>query len=148
MAQALNEVKLYRKKLEAAADKLTRTLTEEGVTLAKLSASYMDIYDTGELVRGIDSRYKGGSGFVVSAAAHSIFCEFGTGIAGAGHPHPNVAVAGWQYDVNGHGELGWWYIGRDGRAHWTRGMPSRPYMYETARMLRRMVVPLAEEVLQ
>lgn len=108
----------------------------------------MDIYDTGELMRGIESQYKGKIGFVVSTATHSIFCEFGTGIVGAQNPHPEVAIAGWRYDVNEHGQLGWWYIGRDGKSHWTKGMPSRPYMYETAKMLRSMVVPLAKEVMR
>lgn len=144
----MKEVKAYQKKVEKAADDLVRRLTEQGVSLAQLNASYMDIYDTGELMRGIESQYKGKIGFVVSTATHSIFCEFGTGIVGAQNPHPEVAIAGWRYDVNEHGQLGWWYIGRDGKAHWTKGMPSRPYMYETAKMLRSMVVPLAKEVMR
>ena len=131
----MKEVKAYQKKVEKAADDLVRRLTEQGVSLAQLNASYMDIYDTGELMRGIESQYKGKIGFVVSTATHSIFCEFGTGIVGAQNPHPEVAIAGWRY------------IGRDGKSHWTKGMPSRPYMYETAKMLRSMVVPLAKEVM-
>lgn len=148
IAQAIKEVKAYQKKVEAAAGKLTKSLTEQGVSLAQLNASYMNIYDTGELMRGIESQYKGKVGFVVSTATHSIFCEFGTGTVGAENPHPEVAIAGWRYDVNNHGELGWWYIGRDGQAHWTKGMPSRPFMYDTAQMLRQMVVPLAKEAIK
>lgn len=68
--QALKEVKAYRKKVEKAAEELTRRLTEQGVSLAQLNASYMNIYDTGELMRGIESQYKGEVGFVVSTAAH------------------------------------------------------------------------------
>ena len=120
--QALKEVKAYQKKVEKAADDLVRRLT------AQLNASYMDIYDTGELMRGIESQYKGKIGFVVSTATHSIFCEFGTGIVGAQNPHPEVAIAGWRYDVNEHGQLGWWYIGRDGKSHWTCTRPLRCYV--------------------
>lgn len=145
ITQAIKEVRAYQKKVEKAADELTHRLTEQGVSLAQLNASYMNIYDTGELMRGIDSQYKGKVGFVISTATHSIFCEFGTGIVGAENPHPEVAIAGWRYDVNNHGELGWWYIGRDGQSHWTKGMPSRPFMYDTAQMLRQMVVPMAKE---
>jgi hypothetical protein len=148
IAQALKGVKAYQKKVESIADKLTHALTEQGVSLAQLNASYMNIYDTGELMRGIESQYKGKVGFVVSTATHSIFCEFGTGIVGAENPHPEVAIAGWRYDVNNHGELGWWYPGRDGKYHWTKGMPSRPFMYDTAQMLRQMVVPLAKEAIK
>lgn len=142
---AIKEVKAYRKKVETAAERLTHLLTEQGVSLAQMNASYMDIYDTGELVNGIVSRYSGKVGFVASTASHSVFAEFGTGVVGRSSPHPNVAIAGWKYDVNNHGELGWWYIGRDGQAHWTKGMPSRPYLYETAQMLRQMVIPAAKE---
>lgn len=145
ITQAIKDVRAYQKKVEKAADELTHRLTEQGVSLAQLNASYMNIYDTGELMRGIDSQYKGKVGFVISTATHSIFCEFGTGIVGAENPHPEVAIAGWRYDVNNHGELGWWYIGRDGQSHWTKGMPSRPFMYDTAQMLRQMVVPMAKE---
>lgn len=141
---AIRDIRAYRDKAQKAAEEIVRKLTEQGVSLAKLNASYMDIYDSGELVNGIDSQYSGGKGFVVSTATHSVFCEFGTGVVGANNPHPEIAIAGWRYDVNQHGELGWWYIGKDGESHWTKGMPSRPYMYETAKMLRNMVVPIAK----
>lgn len=143
---AIRDIRAYRDKVQKAADEIVYKLTEQGVSLAQLNASYMDIYDSGELVNGIESQYSGGKGFVVSTATHSVFCEFGTGVVGANNPHPEIAIAGWSYDVNQHGELGWWYIGKDGQAHWTKGMPSRPYMYETAKMLQNMVVPIAKEV--
>lgn len=145
--RALKELKAYQKKVDAAGQNLTHSLTEQGVALAQLNASYMSIYDTGELVRGIDSQYQGDKGYVVSSAPHSAFAEFGTGIVGATSPHPNPTLAGWKYDVNQHGEEGWWYW-KDGEWHWTAGMPSRPYMYDTAQMLRQMVVQTAKEVLK
>ena len=145
--RALKELKAYQKKVDVAGQNLTHSLTEQGVSLAQLNASYMSIYDTGELVRGIDSQYQGDKGYVISSAPQSAFCEFGTGIVGATSPHPNPTLAGWKYDVNQHGEEGWWYW-KDGEWHWTAGMPSRPYMYDTAQMLRQMVVPTAKEVLK
>ena len=145
--QALKELTAYQKKVDAAGENLTRELTELGVSYAQLNASYMSIYDTGELVNGIDSRYEGNKGYVESTAPHSAFAEFGTGIRGAQSPHPEPGIAGWRYDVNEHGEEGWWYW-KDGEWHWTAGMPSRPYMYDTAQMLKQQVVPLAKEVLK
>ncbi|MGN1108684.1 MAG: hypothetical protein ACI4RK_04810 [Oscillospiraceae bacterium] len=66
-----------------------------------------------------------------------------------------------KYDINQHGELGWWYptdsadpnpykyTAKNGTTYaWTRGMPSRPFMYETAQMLRASVVPVARSVFQ
>ena len=143
---AVNQLKAYRDGLPQKAGELTRRLTEQGVTLAQMNADFMQIYDTGALMRGIESRYDGVIGRVVSTAAHSIFCEFGTGVEGAGAPHPIAAALGWRYDVNGHGELGWWYYDAQGNSRWTKGMPSRPYMLETAKMLEKFVEPLAKEV--
>ena len=80
--QALKEVKAYQKKVDGAGERLTRALTEQGVSFAQLNASYMSIYDTGELVRGIDSEFRGELGYVLSSAPHSALCEFGTGAVG------------------------------------------------------------------
>lgn len=146
--KALSQLKAYQKKVESAGENLTHKLTEQGVSLAQLNASYMSIYDTGELVNGIDSDYRGGKGYVVSTAPHSAFAEFGTGVRGANSPHPNPGLAGWRYDVNEHGEEGWWYMGDDGAWYWTAGMPSRPYMYDTAQQLKQFVIPLAKETLK
>ena len=125
---------------------MIRLLVEQGVDLAKQNADYMSIYDTGELVDGIVPEFRDGKGYVFSSAPHSAFCEFGTGIRGAESPHPEPGLANWKYDTNSHGEEGWWYMGDDGEWHWTAGMPSRPYMYNTAQQLKEQVLPLAKEV--
>lgn len=145
--RALKDAQEYKKKIKKAGEKLTKALTEQGVSLAQQNAAYMDIYDSGELVNGIDSKHSGTKGYVVSSAPHSAFCEFGTGIVGAMNPHPDI-IPGWEYDVNEHGESGWWYYDDKGKRHWTKGMPSRPYMYDTARMLEDMAPKLAKEVLK
>ena len=146
--RALKELKAYQKKVEQAPQKLIEHLTEQGVEIAKMNVQDMNAYDSGELYNSIHAESSGNVGYVIADAAHAAFVCFGTGIEGANNPHPNIAIAGWKYDVNEHGELGWWYIGRDGRAHWTKGMPSRPYMYNTAQQLRQMVIPAAREVLK
>ena len=143
----LKQVGKYREKISGAPEKLVHTLTEQGVSIAKLNASYMNIYDSGELMNGIDSRYDGNTGKIVSEASHSAFCEFGTGVVGKGSQHPDPPP-GWVYDVNEHGEDGWWYYNDQGEKRWTKGMPSRPYMYDTARMLRNMIEPAAKEVIK
>lgn len=72
---------------------------------------------------------------------HVAFVEFGTGIVGKGNPHPKRRD--WIYDVNGHGDNGWWYPTDNpypnqptkyynGKLYaWTAGMASRPFMYKT-----------------
>lgn len=146
--RAIQDLKAFQGKIEKAAETVTYRLTEQGVSLARQNAAYMDIYDSGELVNGIDSEYeRKNKGLVVSSAKHSAFCEFGTGVVGAGSPHPNP-IDGWQYDVNEHGEEGWWYYNDEGERRWTKGMPSRPYMYDTAVMLRNMVPDVIKEALK
>lgn len=69
-----------------------------------------------------------------------IFNEMGTGIVGSKKPHP--AFESWEYDVNGHGEKGWWYpttpddpnpykiTDKNGQLRaWTKGLPSRSMFY-------------------
>ena len=146
--RALKELKAYQKKVEQAPQKLIEYLTKQGVEIAKMNVQDMNAYDSGELYNSIHAESSVNVGYVIADATHAAFVCFGTGIEGANSPHPNIAIAGWQYDVNEHGELGWWYIGRDGRAHWTKGMPSRPYMYNTAQQLRQMVIPAVREVLK
>lgn len=151
--EILKEIRRYRKKVEKAAPEITKRLTEQGVSLAQQNASYMDIYDSGALVNGIEAEYVGGFGVstavgkVHSTAPHSAFCEFGTGIVGQGSQHPDP-MPGWTYDVNEHGEDGWWYYDESGQKRWTKGMPSRPYMHDTAKMLRNMVPETARGVLK
>ena len=151
---AIKQLKAYEKALSKAAEEVTHELTQTGVEIAKQNAMYMDIYDSGELVEGIVAEYAGGfgakyaKGYVHSTAPHSAFCEFGTGIVGEANQHPNITIPGWHYDENGHGENGWWYEGKDGKAHWTMGMPSRPYMYDTALKLHQLVDEVGGEVVR
>lgn len=73
----------------------------------------------------------------------------GTGVVGAQNPNPNNSVPGWVYDVNEHGEAGWVYFKeKDGKYHWTKGIPSRPYMYDTAQILRDSIPDVAKEELE
>ncbi len=44
-------------------------------------------------------------GFVACECGYAVYVEFGTGVKGKGSPHPDVAILGWKYDVNNHGEL-------------------------------------------
>lgn len=66
---------------------------------------------------------------LVASSDHADYVEFGTGIVGALSPHPKPD--GWTYDTNGHGSAGWFYYDAAHKLHWTAGVPSRPFMYES-----------------
>ena len=53
--------------------------------------------------------------------------EYGTGVVGEGtHEDPK----NYQYDINGHGENGWWFFDDKGKIHWTKGMKAHRFMYQ------------------
>lgn len=145
---AIRAVEKYRRKVDDAGERMVREMVDYGVKKAKEAAMYMDAYDSGELVNGIVGEQVETLGSVVSTAPHSAFVEFGTGVRGMGSQHPDPNLANWKYDVNEHGEAGWWYWGDDGRWHWTAGMPSRPYMYDTAKAMKESVVQIAKDVMK
>lgn len=83
-------------------------------------------------------------GVVISiGGADVMYVEYGTGMVGSENSHPDAVAAGWRYDVNSHGDLGWWYPttandtnptkkeSSSGFVAWTQGVKSRPFMYET-----------------
>lgn len=150
ISDAIKQLENYSKKVSNLETELTKELTLEGVELAKSFAAYMDAYDTGELVRSIHDEFSDNVGYVRTSAPHAAYVEFGTGIKGAASTHPdlNKVAPGWTYDKNQHGVYGWAYIGDDGKLHFTQGMPSRPFMYYTAKQLRRLVPDFATKLLK
>ena len=157
--QAVRELREYQAKVQAAASAIVEALAKSGEEFAV--AAGLPFAETGQLASSIKAETSGNVGFVKCSCGYAVYVEFGTGIKGAGSPHPDTAILGWKYDINQHGELGWWYptdsadpnpykhTAKNGTTYaWTRGMPSRPFMYETAQMLRASVIPIARSVFQ
>lgn len=84
---------------------------------------------------------------IVSAdAGFAAYVEFGTGIVGAGSPHPQASEKGIKYDRNKHGEKGWVYF-KDDKFRRTRGQTSKPFMYETAQQISEVAIEALERQL-
>lgn len=66
-------------------------------------------------------------GKLVNVCWYSAFVEFGTGVSGQG-THPKSQD--YQYDVNGHGDNGWYFFDNDGNLHFTTGMQAHRFMYD------------------
>ena len=149
LERAIKQLKDYTQKVKKAPDQIVKAMTKQGVEIAKEEVQLFGAVTSGELLEGIVEEYHGKKGYVHSTAPHSALVEMGSGVIGARNPNGNGTVpGGWQgYDIHNHGDAGWWYPGRDGRRHWTKGMPSRPYMYNTAQMLRRHYADIAREVM-
>lgn len=144
--RAIREVRRFKHDLENALSELCQVLLEEGVKTAKIEVVSLGAFDTGALEASIghgayDPATK--TGVIYAGAYYAFFVEYGTGIVGARNRHPDASTAGngegnllamsyGGYDSNGHGDAGWWYISDvDGKLHWTKGMKSRPFMYNT-----------------
>ena len=68
------------------------------------------------------------NGFSIAKAV-----EYGTGIVGSTSEANGIAENdGWQYDVNGHGEQGWFYK-KNGNLYWSKGFEGRLIYYKTAK---------------
>jgi hypothetical protein len=146
---AIKQLEEYKKDLTIKCQRLIETLTARGIGIAKLQVRELGAFYTGELEASVDGYYSPslGVGIIYAGAWYAAYVEFGTGIKGAEAPHPESGAVGWIYDINGHGESGWIYFNeKDGRYHWTDGMPSRPFMYQTVKELDAICEKVAKEV--
>jgi len=138
----------FRNQLSAAMTELIRTLVDKGVEIARAELIFFwnPAYDTGALSESIASAMLDErTGIITTGVVYALFVEYGTGIVGEiqHHPEPN----GYQYDVNGHKLDGWIYKGDDGAFHWTAGMASRPFMYNTLKDLEREAEAIGGQVI-
>lgn len=145
--RAINEVRRYKQEVIDKTKALVEALTYRGVDVARVQLAQMGAEYTGQLSSSMVGYFSpsSGVGIIRAGAWYAVFVEFGTGVVGAGSPHPDPV--GWQYDVNGHGDEGWVYFNEnDQKWHWTKGMESRPFMYNTARTLEKECLQIAKEM--
>ena len=145
---AIKELRQYKKELSQKATLLVQRLVDAGVEIAKQEVMTLGAFDSGELRDSLDGLMytDGAHGIFFTDCGHADFVELGTGVVGLHNQHPFMnLVTG--FDVNKHGEKGWvYYDEKQGRFRWTKGMPSRPYMYLTAKQLEEKVVEIARDV--
>lgn len=147
--EAIKQVEAYKKELNNKCQLLVQALTDKGIEIAKFNVRSLGAFYTGELEQSINGYYSPtlGTGIIYAGAFYAVYVEFGTGIRGSEASHPLSGKTGWYYDVNNHGESGWvYYNENDGSYHWTDGMPSRPFMYETGRELELICEKIAKVV--
>ena len=149
--KAKRSVESYQRTLENRVQSLISALTEKGERIAKVTVQQMGAFDSGNLESSIHGYYSPGLGvgIIKTNCYYAVFCEFGTGARGREAQHPKSGEVGYQYDVNNHGEDGWFFTNSEtGKSGWTTGMPSRPFMYETAMQLRAECLKLAKQELR
>lgn len=145
--RAIKELKQFKTEFLKKCNQLVQELTEHGVDVAKVEVTQLDAVYTGELRNSIEGYFSPTSnvGIIKAGALYAVHVEFGTGVVGQRSPHPNAQ--GYRYDINAHGDEGWFYYDDDsGQVRWTKGFKSRPFMYNTARQLEKDCKKIAEEV--
>lgn len=145
--EAKEQLRKYKKSLPNKQRRLMFELAKRGyrVMEEEISNFYMP-YSTGALKRHIVVRLGDDWCTISNDSDHALYVEFGTGIVGAQNPYPNNKI-GYRYDINGHGEDGWYYYDEDEkRIRWTKGMRSRPFVHNTYLKLKDEVVGIAKEV--
>jgi len=143
----IKDIKQYKRELTEKVNLLIGELTDYGVEVAKAQVRELGAWYTGELESSITGYFSPsvGVGIIKAGAPYAVYVEFGTGVVGKSQPHPSPDD--WRYDINEHGESGWWYFNDyTGHPQWTKGMPSRPFMYNTARELENACERIAREV--
>ena len=136
--KAIREVKQYKQQLDERVKALIRALVDKGVEIAKVQVRELGAVYTGQLEASITGFFdeETGVGIIRTDCPYAVYVEFGTGVVGQRNPHPEP-IEGWEYDINKHGDAGWWYFNeRDQKWHWTKGMESRPFMYNTLQILK------------
>lgn len=79
---------------------------------------------------------------------HATYSEFGTGVVGQSSPaHPDPRM-NWEHDVNEHGEKGWVYPIEGGRYIHTKGVPSNPVYYRSAKITREKLLSISKEIIR
>ena len=129
--RAIKEIEDFRNHLQQAMISLIEFLTEQGVKVAKaqLLSFNPPAFYTRTLYESIqkeayDPSTKSGKVYVDEATApYAIYVEYGTGIY--------VADGGKR-----HGEPWTYFNENDGKWYTTYGMPARPFMYNTIRIIQ------------
>jgi hypothetical protein len=146
---AIKKIERYKETLNRRCLRLVEQLTERGVKIAKFNVQNLGAFYTGELESSIDGYFSPslGVGIIYAGSWYAVYVEFGSGIRGQEAQHPMSGQVGYVYDVNNHGEEGWVYFNeRDGQYHWTDGMPSRPFMYDTVQQLDAICEKVAKQI--
>lgn len=149
---AIKELEKRKRAIHKHAEELTQLLTNLGVEKARDLVPV----DTGVAQSSIIGYIDDAEGIgIIRAGGYCKYIEFGTGVRGRESPHPSAeykAIMQWAYNSGAtifttkNGKEGWYYPVGDGTWRFTEGMPSRPFLYETAQYLRKEAKRLAREV--
>ena len=141
--------KLKRDQLDNIVDEISKALSDRGYQLMLANAPLSDIDGN---IGGTVGTEKQGKLYRITYSGQDVaYIEFGTGYVGEHKPYPdteNLAKAGWEYDIHGHGSNGWFYYSkRDGSLKHSKGgmYPEMP-VFKSYTQLRDEALEIIKEV--
>lgn len=160
--QLNNEIEKYKNDILTKMELFTKRLAEKGVEVAKLKIAEYDAIFTSELLNSIryenrESEKYCATFVVITDSDHAMFVEFGTGQRGldSSYPYPLPDGVSWEYATGKTirqnpktGRYYWFYPGKDGKWHYTEGLPARPFMFETTQELLNDASEIAREIFE
>lgn len=140
---AIEKLNAYNVELENKTKLLVQRLADEGYKVILDKIFDYDAIETGNMLNTLTETVNG-TYAALSIGDCAMYVEFGTGPVGANSQYKGDSK-GWKYDVgehidnyiiNGVEVRGWFYPDGAGGYRFTQGMPSRPFMYDSAMELR------------
>lgn len=152
--QLLSDLKDYKKKVDAAPNKIAESLAQVGAESIQETLSEITNQDGNALGEvGIAETETGLR--VYNEGSQIAFLEYGTGEQGAADSHPLAGKAGWKYGSGPkirkmkNGKRMWRYWDHL-RGHWriTNGIPAQMQVFTAAQKMRDRLVEIARGVLK
>ena len=149
--KAIAELKAYKKSLNDKCIKLIELMCREGEEYAKIR--WLGHFWSGETADSVIGYRRGKIG-VVAVGGNAVWVEFGTGLYAEGQmmypgPLPRGIVGHGMYGKKKKGQDpdGWTYYDEfTGDFYHTKGHPTDPIMWQTARRLENLAADYAKKV--
>ena len=149
VTKAIAEIRRYRNQLlPNKINAVLRQILIRGVEIVREEITSLGAVDKGELLNSVQYKIDKNRGYITVGTDHCAFVEFGTGTKGENSPYPAVLPDGvsWSYNTGPtvtevNGVKGWWFNG-----WFCTGMPSRPYMYNSAQRLKSEIPQILEDM--
>lgn len=147
LKEAIQRLERYKQHISKRVIQLNNKLLTTGKSIIVKNIQEVVINKTiaDGLSNSVEAYYDPNLGVIFFVkASWAVFVEYGTGIVGSQNQHPNLARTGWIYDINEHGEKGWWYV-LGGKSYHTRGQPSQPFMFKSYLDLKNIMSTIAKD---
>lgn len=139
--KAIKQIEEYQKKVQALIPTFLQRCAERIIQLANqnidtrgggigLGGGIIAEIKDGWYAQPVSITKKGASITIRNRSEKATYIEFGVGQRGASSPHDKASKLYYGYDINSHGENGWYFYAHNGDANVDIGSANRDWEYE------------------